>query len=196
MKIKLFEPLYQYILSLAGHKHAPAYLGTLSFAESSFFPIPPDVMLMPMSMAKPNKWFYFALLTTIASVLGGIAGYWIGDIFSEWAENLIISWWDDETYEQIKVLFNEHGIWIIFAAGFSPIPYKLFTISAGILSMAFLPFVLASFIGRGARFFFVAGLIAWAGPKMEKTILKYIEWLGWLVVGLLVVIITIIKTGS
>jgi membrane protein YqaA with SNARE-associated domain len=194
--MKLFEPTYQYILNLASHKHAPAYLGTLSFAESSFFPIPPDVMLMPMSMAKPNKWVYFALLTTIASVLGGIAGYLLGAFSAEWVESMITNWGYTEKYEHIKALFNEWGIWIIFAAGFSPIPYKLFTISAGILSMAFVPFVLVSLMGRGARFFLVSGLIAWAGPKMEATLLKYIEWLGWLFVGLLVVVITIIKTGS
>ena len=194
--MKLFEPTYQYILKLASHKHAPAYLGTLSFAESSFFPIPPDVMLMPMSMAKPNKWVYFALITTIASVLGGIAGYLLGAFSAEWVESIITNWGYTEKYEHIKALFNEWGIWIIFAAGFSPIPYKLFTISAGILSMAFIPFVLISLLGRGARFFLVSGLIAWAGPKMEATLLKYIEWLGWLFVGLLVVVITIIKTGS
>jgi len=194
--MKLFAPIYQYVLNLASHKHAPAYLGTLSFAESSFFPIPPDVMLMPMSMAKPNKWFYFALLTTIASVLGGIAGYLLGAFSAEWVESIITNWGYTEKYEHIKALFNEWGIWIIFIAGFSPIPYKLFTISAGILSMAFIPFVLISLLGRGARFFLVSGLIAWAGPKMEATLLKYIEWLGWLFVGLLVVIITIIKTGS
>jgi membrane protein YqaA with SNARE-associated domain len=130
-----------------------------------------------------------ALLTTIASVLGGIAGYFLGVWAVDWLQPLIIDWGYADKFDQAKDLFNRWGIWAVLAAGFSPIPYKLFTITAGLLSMAFLPFVIASAIGRGLRFFLVAGLVAKVGPKMEPLIIKYIEWLGWLVVFILVIII-------
>ena len=187
--MKLFSNIYKKVIELAKHQHSEYYLGGLSFAESSFFPIPPDVMLMPMSLARPDHWFRFALLTTVASVLGGILGYFIGSWAYEWLESILTTGGYADKFEQAKSLFSTWGVWAILVAGFSPIPYKLFTITAGLLSMAFLPFVIASAIGRGARFFLVAGLVAKAGPRMEPTILKYIEWLGWLVVGLLITII-------
>jgi len=186
--MKLFSNIYKKVIELSKHRHAEYYLGGLSFAESSFFPIPPDVMLMPMSLARPERWVRYALLTTIASVLGGVAGYFLGVWAYEWLESTITGGYADK-FEQAKNLFNAWGPWAVLVAGFSPIPYKLFTITAGLLSMAFLPFLIASIVGRGARFFLVAGLVAMAGPKMEPTILKYIEWLGWLVVGLLITII-------
>lgn len=187
--MKLFSNIYKKVIELAKHRHSEYYLGGLSFAESSFFPIPPDMMLMPMSLARPDHWFRFALLTTVASVLGGILGYLIGIWAYEWLESILTTGGYADKFEAAKGLFNTWGVWAILVAGFSPIPYKLFTITAGLLSMAFLPFVIASAIGRGARFFLVAGLVAKAGPRMEPTILKYIEWLGWLVVGLLITII-------
>ncbi|MCK5903039.1 MAG: DedA family protein [Cocleimonas sp.] len=189
--MKLFSNIYKKVIRYSKHRHAERYLGVLSFAESSFFPIPPDVMLIPMSLATPSKWVRLALLTTIASVLGGIAGYFIGVLLSDWVQTVIASWGYTEKFSQVKLLFSQWGIWAVLAAGFSPIPYKLFTITAGLLSMAFLPFVLASALGRGLRFFLVAGLVAKVGPKMEPLIIKYIEWLGWLVVGLLAIIILI-----
>lgn len=187
--MKLFSSLYNKVLNWARHPNAPRYLGILSFAESSFFPIPPDVMLIPMVLAKPENWRWLALLTTITSVLGGITGYFIGFFAFETLEPLIIQWGYGEKIELAKSLFSEWGIWIIFAAGFSPIPYKIFTITAGALSMVLIPFIFASIIGRGARFFIVAALLAWSGPKMESVIIRYIEWLGWIVVGALILII-------
>ena len=191
--MKLFAPLYEKILKLSAHKQAPKYLAGLSFAESSFFPIMPDIMLIPMVLSKPLSWKYLALLTTIASVLGGIFGYAIGYWLFDWIEPKILEWGYQETFELAKGWFSQWGIWIIFAAGFSPIPYKVFTITAGALSMAFLPFVFASLIGRGARFFLVAGLIAYFGPKMEHLVLKYIEWLGWIVVVILTIAVIFLK---
>ena len=187
--MKLFSNIYNKVIELAKHRHAEYYLGGLSFAESSFFPIPPDVMLMPMSLAQPDKWVRLAFLTTIASVLGGIAGYFIGIWAFEWLESILVTGGYAGRLEQAKNLFETWGVWTVLAAGFSPIPYKLFTITAGALSMAFLPFLITSVVGRGARFFLVSGLVAKAGPGMEPTILKYIEWLGWLVVVLLITIV-------
>lgn len=187
--MKLFSSLYNKVLYWARHPKAPRYLGILSFAESSFFPVPPDVMLMPMVLAKPKNWLYLATLTTVTSVLGGITGYFIGFFAFETLQPLIVQWGYGEKLELAKSLFDEWGIWIIFAAGFSPIPYKIFTITGGALSMALIPFIFASIIGRGARFFTISALLAWSGPKMEPIILRYIEWLGWIVVGALVLII-------
>jgi membrane protein YqaA with SNARE-associated domain len=187
--MKLFSNIYNKVIEYSRHRHAEKYLAGLSFAESSFFPIPPDVMLIPMSLAEPSKWMRLALLTTIASVLGGIAGYFLGVWAIDWLQPLIADWGYTGKFDQVKALFADWGIWAVLAAGFSPIPYKLFTITAGVLSMAFLPFVIASVVGRGLRFFLVAGLVAKVGPKMEPLIIKYIEWLGWLVVVILAIII-------
>jgi membrane protein YqaA with SNARE-associated domain len=187
--MKLFAALYEKTIQLARHRHAPAYLGGVSFAESSFFPIPPDVMLIPMTVAKPDQWKRLALITTITSVLGGIFGYLLGVWFFDLLMPVVQEMGYGDKFELAKSWFKEWGVWVVFAAGFSPIPYKIFTFTAGALAMAFLPFVLASFIGRGLRFFLVAGLVAWFGPKMEPMIVRYIEWLGWLFVFLIVSVI-------
>jgi membrane protein YqaA with SNARE-associated domain len=179
----LFTRLYDAALRWARHPHAPRYLAGLSFAESSFFPVPPDVMLMPMSLAKPERATWFATLTTLASVLGGVAGYAIGYFALEWVAPLIEEggrW--AAAYNKASEWFDQWGFWAVLLAGFSPIPYKVFTISAGALSMAFVPFVLASAIGRGARFFLVARLLAWGGAKMEARIRGYVETIGWVLV--------------
>ena len=190
----LFTRLYDSCLRWARHRHAPYYLTGLSFAESSFFPIPPDVMLMPMSLAQPRRAMYFALITTLASVVGGIAGYAIGYFALDWVAPLIEEggrW--SAAYNRASTWFTDWGFWAVLIAGFSPIPYKVFTISAGALSMAFIPFVIASAIGRGGRFFLVAGLLAWGGPAMEARIRVYVERIGWALVGLAVIAYIAIK---
>ncbi len=168
------------------HRRAPWFLGGLSFAESSFFPIPPDVMLAPMSLANPRRAWWFALLTTLASVAGGLFGYLIGyyafDAIEPWLRTS--AYWGG--YTEAVAWFEAWGFWAIFVAGFSPIPYKVFTIAAGVASMALMPFMLASLIGRGARFFLVAGLMAWGGARMEAMLRKYVDRLGWVTVGAVV----------
>ena len=180
-----FTRLYDLALRWARHRHAPRYLAALSFAESSFFPVPPDVMLMPMSLARPERAMAYATLTTLASVVGGMAGYAIGHFALEWITPLISEGgrWAD-AYARASAWFAEWGFWAILIAGFSPIPYKVFTISAGALSMSFLPFMIASAVGRGARFFLVAGLLAWGGRNMEDRIRSWVERAGWMLVGL------------
>ncbi len=187
--MKIFSTLYARVMNWSRHPHAPWYLAGLSFAESSFFPIPPDVMLAPMSLAKPRQAWNYALLTTLASVAGGILGYFIGLYAFDLVEVLLHQAGYYEKYLHVNAWFNEWGFWAIFIAGFSPIPYKLFTISAGVLAMAFLPFVIASAIGRGARFFLVAGLMAWGGPAMEQKLHRYVDLIGWVIIGLLVILL-------
>jgi len=185
--MRLFGPLYDRVLSWAGHPHAPRYLGALSFAESSFFPVPPDVMLAPMTLARPEAASRYALLTTVASVLGGLAGYAIGyfalDLAEPWLRGA--GYW--EGYLEVRVWFERWGFWAVLAAGFSPIPYKLFTIAAGTLAMFLPAFAVASVVGRGARFFLVAYLVRWGGPAVERRLKTHIEILGWAFVGLLVI---------
>jgi len=185
--MRIFTWLYDRTMSWSRHRHAAWYLSGLSFAESSFFPIPPDVMLAPMSMARPQRALRYAALTTAASVIGGLFGYMIGAYFFEliqpWLQHS--AYWDK--YLHARAWFEEWGFWAILVAGFSPIPYKVFTIAAGTLFMHLPLFVLGSMIGRGGRFFLVAGMMAWGGPRMEAKLRSWVEWLGWLVVAIAVV---------
>lgn len=192
--MKVFTHLYNWTLKWVDHKLAPSILGFLSFAESVFFLIPPDVLLAPMVLAKPEKAWFYASITTVASVLGGIAGYFLGFyMFEPWIQPLITEFGKQETFDLAVTWFKEWGIWVVFIAGFSPIPYKIFTVSAGFLAMAFLPFILASAIGRGMRFFLVAGVIHFGGEKMEKSIRKWVDVMGWTVVILIVLAYFILR---
>jgi len=191
--MKWFSAIYDRVLIWSRHRHAPRYLAALSFSESSFFPIPPDVMLAPMVLASPHKAWNLALLTTVTSVLGGVLGYLIGMYSFELVEPILRDAGYYPKYLQAKAWFAEWGFWAVFLAGFSPIPYKVFTITAGVISMAFLPFVVASAIGRGARFFLVAGLLSWGGKDMEETLRKYIDIIGWVTVLLVVLLLVIIN---
>lgn len=191
--MRLFSPLYERAMAWSRHRHAPRYLVGLSFAESSFFPIPPDVMLAPMALAAPSRAWHFAFLTTIASVVGGLFGYLIGVFAFELVEPVLHDAGYYSRYLQAREWFTDWGFWAIFLAGFSPIPYKVFTITAGVISMALIPFVLASLIGRGARFFLVAALMSWGGERMEDKIKQYIERIGWVMVVLLIGVIIVAK---
>ena len=193
--MKIFSPLYERAMVWSRHRRAPWFLGGLSFAESSFFPIPPDVMLAPMCLANPHRAWWFALLTTLTSVAGGLFGYLIGyyafDLIEPWLRGS--HYWS--AYEQAVAWFDAWGFWASFIAGFSPIPYKVFTIAAGVASMALLPFTLASLVGRGARFFLVAGLMAWGGERMEGALRKYVDRIGWATVAAVVVGVLVYRAG-
>lgn len=185
--MKLFSPLYRQAMAWSRHRHAPWYLGGMSFAESAFFPVPPDVMLAPMCLANPGRAWYFALLTTLTSVAGGLFGYAIG----YFALDAVLPWLQESrywpAYQTAVEWFEQWGFWAMFIAGFSPIPYKMFTIAAGALSMALLPFTLASMVGRGLRFFLVAGLMAWGGARMEALLHRHVDRVGWATVVLVAV---------
>lgn len=178
-----FQAIYERVIRWARHPHAQRYLVALSFAESSFFPIPPDVMLAPMTLAAPSRGWRLAFVTTLASVVGGVAGYAIGwfalDAIEPWLREY--GYWD--SYVTATEWFGRWGFAAVLIAGFSPVPYKIFTIAAGALQL-FLPlFVVASFIGRGARFFLVAGLLIWGGERMERQLKRHIDALGWITVA-------------
>ncbi len=181
--MKIFSYLYAHVLKWSAHRHAPYYLAGVSFAESSFFPIPPDIMLISMGLAKPNKAWHYAFITTLFSVLGGCFGYLIGHFGMHVVEPYILASPYAPVFEHVREWFQEWGIWVILLAGFSPIPYKIFTITAGMMHMLFLPFVLASIIARGARFFLVSTLLTLFGERIERQLRRWIEWIGWLLVS-------------
>ncbi len=191
--MRIFSALYDRVMRWSRHPHAPAYLAGLSFAESSFFPIPPDVMLAPMTLANPHRAWWFATLTTLASAAGGLFGYLIGSLAFDLIEPLLhqAGYWPQ--YLDAKAWFDRWGFWAVFLAGFSPIPYKVFTITAGVIGMALLPFFAASLVGRGARFFLVSALMAWGGERMEKLLREYIDRVGWLILLLALAVFFLAK---
>lgn len=183
--MKLFGPLYDRCRKLAAHRHAPWYLGFISTIESIFFPVPTDVMLAPMALARPDHWFRLGLLTTVTSVLGGVIGFALGYFAIEAVMPWLVRVGYDDTYAQVQALFREYGVWIMFVAAFTPIPFKVFTIAGGAAAMPLLPFVLASLVGRGLRFFLVAWVVAKGGPKVEPVFRRYIEIIGWVIAVLI-----------
>lgn len=192
----LLSTLYDRALIWSRHRHGTWYLGALSFAESSFFPVPPDIMLAPMCLARLKDAWKLAFITTLASVVGGLLGYVIGYAAFDVVEPYLISLGYEDKITLARAWFMQWGAWVLFIAGFTPIPYKLFTISAGAVSMALFPFVLASLIGRGARFFLVAGFMVWGGERMEHAVRKYIDRLGWLVIALVLIAYIGYRTNS
>lgn len=189
-----FSAIYIWTLKWAEHKFAPSILALITFAESVFFPIPPDVLLAPMVLAKPANAWRLASLTTIASIIGGSVGYLLGYLmFDPWIQPLITEFGYQTRFDTAMSWFSEWGVWVVFIAGFSPIPYKLFTVSAGFLHMAFIPFLIASAIGRGMRFFLVAGLIQWGGSAMEHKLRQWIDVIGWGLVALIIIVYFIVK---
>ena len=180
--MSLLLNLYNYIIRLASDAKAKYYLFILSFSESSFFPIPPDVMLLPMCMANHSRAWYFASITTVGSVLGGIFGYFIGSYSFDFIEPFLNNWGYIDSYLIAVQWFEDWGFWAVFIAGFSPIPYKVFTIAAGATYMPLIPFVIASVIGRGARFYLIALLVKVFGNQADIFIKRYIDRIGWVLV--------------
>ncbi len=182
----MFRRLYDWTMALAGRPQAPAALAAVSFAESSFFPIPPDVMLVPMALARPEQAWHYAALCTIASVAGGLLGYAIGALLFDTAGRWIINLYGlGAGAEDFRQRYAEIGHWVILLKGVTPIPFKLVTIVSGAAGYDLATFVLLSIITRGARFFIVAGLLNRFGGPIRAVIEKHTE----VVVGLLVVAI-------
>ena len=177
----MLRRLYDWVIRLAGHPRAIPILGVVSFLESSFFPIPPDVMLIPMVLANRDKAFRIALVCTVCSVLGGLLGYAIGYYFFE-----TIGEWVVRTYglqsglATFRAGFAEYGIWIILIKGLTPIPYKLVTIASGAAHFDLFTFVWASIVTRGVRFFVVAALLWKFGEPIRAFIEKRLTLVTWL----------------
>lgn len=176
-------------MSLAAGRQAPYALAGISFTESSFFPVPPDVMLIPMVVAKPKNAWLYAAIATVFSVLGGIFGYFIGAVLFETVAKPVIDFYHyGEAFENLQVWFASGGLLLVFIAGFTPIPYKLFTIAAGVVGLSFPIFVLGSIISRGARFFIVSALLYFYGEPIRLFIEKRL--------GLMTVIFTALLIGG
>jgi len=201
-KPNIMRRLYDWVLSWSDKPSAQVALFLLAFAESSFFPVPPDVLLIALVLGYRKRWFRLALITSIASVLGGSFGYFIGHFL----------WWDGGQYTglaqfffnnipgfsesvflKMKAKYDLYGFWIVFTAGFTPIPYKIFTISSGAFNLNFTTFLIASAISRGARFFLVSFLIFWFGAPIKRLIDKYFNWLALLFAVLLIAGFLLIK---
>jgi len=185
--VTLFRPWYDRVLRWSRHPHAERYLAAMSFAESSFFPIPVDVMLAPMCLADRGRWIRYATIATVFSVLGGLAGYAIGwglfEAIEPWLRET--HYWED--FEVASQWLNDYGVWVVFAMGFSPLPYKVATIAAGVAVINLPGFFIGSLVGRAARFFLVAGLVRLGGDKFESTLSKYVERIGWATVVIIVI---------
>lgn len=161
-----------FVSSVTNSPLAPIFLFIIAFAESFFFPIPPDTIQIPLSLLNPKFSFVYAMISTVGSVIGGIFGYFVGNKGGKLIVNKIIS---DEKLYKVKLLYQKYDIWAIFIAGFSPIPYKIFTLSAGLFDLDFKRFVLASVVGRGSRFFLVATLIFIFGETIKSFLHQYLE---------------------
>ena len=183
----MFRGLYDWTMRQAAGKHAAPALGIVSFAESSFFPIPPDVMLIPMVLARPERAWWIATICTAASVLGGFLGYAIGFFLFATLGQMIIDFYHlQEGFKAYQVMFEEYGLWIILIKGLTPIPYKLITIASGVFKFDFLIFTLASIATRGLRFYGVSALLRKFGAPIREFIDKRLTVLGYGFLGLLV----------
>ncbi len=179
--------LYDWVLGWSDSRWGTAALGVLAFVESSFFPVPPDVLLIALCLGKPQKAFRYAAICTAFSVLGALGGYAIGYFLWQTAAGeptALANWFfergvfDREGFEAVRVLFDRWDFWVIFTAGFTPIPYKLFTIAGGLFGIGLGGFILASTVSRGLRFFLIAGLIWKFGAPVKVFIDKYFNWLA------------------
>jgi membrane protein YqaA with SNARE-associated domain len=186
--------LYDWVLGLAHSNHGTAALFALSFAESSFFPIPPDVLQIALTLERRSRAFFYALVSTIASVLGGVAGYAIG--WGLWAAVDAFFYryvFDEAVFHRVEGLYQRYDFWCVFIAAFTPIPYKVFTIAGGVFHISLPMFILASAVGRSGRFFVVAALLWWFGPPVKSFIERYFNLLSVVFTVLLVGFFVVLK---
>ncbi len=187
----LHRRLYDWVLSFAHHRHSTLALFILSFAESSFFPVPPDVLLGPLCLGNRKKSMWFATVCTVASVLGALLGYAIGYYLWEATAEFwykYIPGFTPELFDRVHGLYDQYGVYVLFAAAFSPIPFKVFTIAGGVFAQPLLPFILVSLVGRAMRFFLVAGIFHWIGPRALPFIDRYFN--------LLCIVFTVLLVGG
>ena len=174
-----FTSIYDYVIELANKKNVLKYLYSLSFVEAFIFPIPPDVLLAPIALTKKYSWLKLAFNTTLFSVCGGLVGYFIGSYLYD--ISFLSSIINEDKFMNVKNIFLEHGVWVIIIAGFTPLPFKVATLTAGYMSLALIPFIVASIIGRGLRFFLVASIFHYFGIVLANRMRKYFEYIGLVV---------------
>mgnify|MGYP006194085921 CR=1 FL=1 len=191
--MKLFGPLYARTMAWARHPRAPALLGLISFAEAVVFPVPPEVMLAPMSLAQPLRAFRFATISLLGSLAGAVLGYALGHFAYELVKPMFEALgWIDKIDEQVAYLRDIaeqspwKAFWILVLAGFTPIPLKIFTWASGIVGVPMLPFMASMLVGRGKRVYLVALAIRLGGARAEAALNRYIEPVGWIATALLV----------
>ena len=189
----MFRKMYDWVMGLAGSRHAPASLAVVSFAESSFFPIPPDVMLAPMVLARPDRAFVYAGICTAASVVGGLLGYAIGFYLEPVGMWLLSLMGHPDGKAAFEKWFADWGLWVILIKGATPIPYKLVTITAGLAQFSLVTFIWASVLTRGLRFFAVAAILKYFGPAMLAEFEKRMALYGTLGVVALVALVVAVK---
>jgi membrane protein YqaA with SNARE-associated domain len=190
----ILSSTYFKMIEWSRHRYATKYLAAVSFMESSFFPIPPDVMLLPMVLGKPVKAYYYAFIATVFSILGGILGYAIGYFAFEAIGIVIIDYFGiQDAFLTVKEWFKSYGFYAVLLAGVTPIPYKLFTITAGLVAMNFPAFFIASIFGRGMRFFLVAIIMKKFGHKFETVVVKYLDRAGWIILAICLLLLLIYK---
>ncbi|MDP9095075.1 MAG: DedA family protein [Pseudomonadota bacterium] len=190
----MLRSLYNRVIVLSASRFAPVWLGVVAFAESSFFPVPPDVLLVPMALARPDRAYRFALVCTIASVVGGILGYWIGfGLYDAVALPLIHLYHMEARADALVQQFQQYGLWVILAKGLTPIPYKIVTIASGMAHFDFGLFIAASVITRGARFFLLAAALRHFGDSARHFIEKRLALVTTLFLATIVLGIVAIK---
>jgi len=182
----MIKRLYNKTMALAAHPQAIYFLAVVSFIEASFFPIPPDVMLIPMVLMNPSRAWFFALIATVFSVLGGVFGYIIGAFaYEQFAEPILFALGKEAEMLNFSSKYNEIGLWAVITAGISPIPFKVITVMSGATSLNFAVFLGASLFSRAIRFFIVAGLLNFYGHEVKDFIERYLNWIFMLLVLLL-----------
>jgi membrane protein YqaA with SNARE-associated domain len=190
----MLKNLYDYVMRLADHPKSLWILAIMSFAESSFFPIPPDVLLIPMVLAAPTRAWKIAFVCSVSSLLGGIFGYMIGAYFFDVVGQPIVDLYHLQAqFERFSGLYNEYGAIIVAVAGFSPIPYKVFTIASGVTNLDITTFIIASAVSRSARFFLVAALLWKYGTPIREFIEKHLAKLTMLFCIILVGMFVLLK---
>lgn len=173
--------LYDWTMDLAGHRHALLALAVISFAESSVFPIPPDILIIPMVLAAPHRAWLIGLVCTLASVAGGLAGYAIGALLFDTVGQPIVEFYGYlDRFAEFQQRYEEWGAWIVAGAGLTPFPYKVITITSGLMNLDLVVFTVASVLSRGARFFLLAALLWKFGPPIRGFIERYLPWLATL----------------
>ncbi|MCR4283883.1 MAG: VTT domain-containing protein [Parcubacteria group bacterium] len=190
----LREWLKAWILRYANSEHATRALFGVSFAESSFFPIPPDFMLIAILVTRARRWWYYALVTLTGSLLGGLAGYLIGFLFFSSIGKFIIDFYDlNDVMQSLAFKYEANAFWTVFVAAFTPIPYKIITISAGFFNISIFSFITASLVGRGGRFFIIAFIMKVFGKKVASSIYRYFNIFSIIFVSIVIVVLFILK---